>query len=366
MRDKLSTFLQQHRDLLITVWIEKVRRTLPSSAQLTYEQLLDTIHLFLDELIEGLRSGHGRLAEERRSAIAREHGGQRQVLDREIAELVQEYGLLLESIAEVARSTGAALHAEDVFDVARHLFSGAAEAAAMYADRRAERQRRADYRYFAFVAHELRNPLSSAHMAWEIMSRTCALEPRVAGTLDRSLRRLADLIDDSISRSRLTASGHVGELVREQVSLDELVIDTVAESTVDADAKNIRIEVEAPPLVISGDRRLLRSAVSNLLRNAIKFSREGGLVFVRAQEDDGRALLDIEDECGGLPPERAERLFDAFTQLNRDRRGFGLGLAISKQAIEAHGGTISVRNNEGKGCVFRIDLPREQPGGLND
>jgi signal transduction histidine kinase len=67
-----------------------------------------------------------------------------------------------------------------------------------------------------------------------------------------------------------------------------------------------------------------------------------------------------------LPPERAERLFDAFTQLTRDRRGFGLGLAISKQAIEAHGGTLNVRNRPGKGCVFTIDLPPEQPGDTSD
>jgi signal transduction histidine kinase len=366
LAESIAVFLEQHRDLLITMWIEKVRRTLPTNATLTHDQLLDTLHLFLDELIDGLQSRHGRLADERQSPIAREHGRQRQVLERDMAELVREYGLLLESIAEIVEQTGADLRPQDVFDLGRHLFSGAAEAAAMYAERQADHQRRADYRYFAFVAHELRNPLSSARIAWDIMSRNCSLDPRVAGTLDRSLRRLGDLIDDSISRSRLTASGRVGELLPEQVALDQLVADIVAESAVDADAKHIRVEVETPPLVVSADRGLLRSALSNLLRNAIKFSREEGVVIVRGREDDGRVLLDVEDECGGLVPERAERLFDAFSQLTRDRRGFGLGLAISKQAVEAHRGTINVRNRPGKGCVFTIDLPRTQPGDLTD
>jgi signal transduction histidine kinase len=97
--------------------------------------------------------------------------------------------------------------------------------------------------------------------------------------------------------------------------------------------------------------------VTNLVRNGIKFSAPRTSVILRAEEAEGRVVIDVEDSCGGLPPGKVEELFTPLVQRGTDRTGFGLGLAIALQAAEAHHGTIRVRDLPGKGCVFTVDLP---------
>jgi signal transduction histidine kinase len=116
-----------------------------------------------------------------------------------------------------------------------------------------------------------------------------------------------------------------------------------------------------PTVTIEGDRQILAAAVSNLLQNAFKFSREHGHVSLTARATADRVLVDVEDECGGLPPGKAEELFRTFEQRGADRSGVGLGLSISRRAAEAHGGELRVRDVPGKGCVFTLDLPRKSP-----
>jgi signal transduction histidine kinase len=103
---------------------------------------------------------------------------------------------------------------------------------------------------------------------------------------------------------------------------------------------------------------MIASAVSNLLQNAFKFSRPDGTVTLSARAADDRILIDVEDECGGLPDGKAEELFRPFEQKGSNRTGLGLGLSISRRAVEANDGNITVRNMPGKGCIFTIDLPR--------
>jgi len=115
---------------------------------------------------------------------------------------------------------------------------------------------------------------------------------------------------------------------------------------------------DAPdPIELSGDSRLLWSALSNLLRNAIKFSPEGATVTVRTRKLSGRLRVEVEDECGGLPPGKADELLRPFVQGRHEQGGFGLGLAIARQAAEAHGGTVVIQDLPGKGCVVALELP---------
>jgi signal transduction histidine kinase len=109
---------------------------------------------------------------------------------------------------------------------------------------------------------------------------------------------------------------------------------------------------------IETDRLLVVGAVVNLLRNAFKFSPPGGTIGLRVSEIAGeRVCIEVEDECGGLPPGDEEGLFQSFEQRNTDRSGLGLGLAVSRQNIRAIGGELRVRNLPERGCIFSLELP---------
>ena len=111
-------------------------------------------------------------------------------------------------------------------------------------------------------------------------------------------------------------------------------------------------------LIVDGDRQLLASAVSNLLQNAFKFTRANGHVTLSTRISETRVLIDVSDECGGLPAGKAQELFRPFVQESSDRSGLGLGLSIARSAAQANAGDVHVRDVPGIGCVFTIDLPR--------
>jgi signal transduction histidine kinase len=101
---------------------------------------------------------------------------------------------------------------------------------------------------------------------------------------------------------------------------------------------------------------MVSSALANLLKNAFKFTRPGGRVQLAARLENGHVLIEVADQCGGLPPGLAEDLFLPFEQRSVDRSGVGLGLSISRRAVKANGGKLCVRDVPGTGCVFTIDF----------
>jgi signal transduction histidine kinase len=105
----------------------------------------------------------------------------------------------------------------------------------------------------------------------------------------------------------------------------------------------------------------LNTALSNLLQNGLKFSKPGGHVILRGRAEDGSAVIEVQDECGGLPPGRIEELFSPFIQAGEDRRGLGLGLSVTREAVQAHGAELFVRNLPGHGCVFGVRLRKSPP-----
>ena len=172
--------------------------------------------------------------------------------------------------------------------------------------------------------------------------------------LDRSLAQLSETIDQSLLDARLRGIDAGAALQTEPLDLAPLLAQVADDARPDAEARKIALVVDAPrPVRMVGDARVLRSAVGNLIRNAVKFTRTGGRVVVRARD----GIIEIEDQCGGLRDGDEQKIFDAFRQAGEDRSGFGLGLAIARQGIEAHAGTLAVRNLPGQGCIFVVTFP---------
>jgi signal transduction histidine kinase len=145
---------------------------------------------------------------------------------------------------------------------------------------------------------------------------------------------------------------------RRLLHLAQTLRETVAAAAAEARLKDVRLSVRVEPrLAVNADPEYLASALANLLGNAIKFTPAGGTVRVRGLEKDQRAVLEVEDECGGLPPGKISELFEPFTQKGADRSGLGLGLAIARRAVALNDGALGARDIPGKGCVFTITLP---------
>jgi signal transduction histidine kinase len=350
IEDTLFGVLKARREVLVGCWGAKIRAEL--SPPVTNAELLDRIPAFVDELIAALCPGAA--PQPSGSGNAEEHGAQRLRLRFDVAEVVRDYGLLHECIIEIARDAAVAIDLHEQQVISRWLNSGIADALAQYVRfRDAERDRQTS-EHLGFIAHELRNPLSAARAAAQRLRNNERAGHRTTELLERSLRRAADMIDNALSHTSLQLGA---DPKKERLALTDLLRDIELDAGVEAQARGIDLDVaSAGDVVVSADPRLLRSAVFNLVHNALKFSHAGSTVSVRAHSAASGVAIDVADACGGLPPGKVDDLFAPLVQRGENRSGFGLGLTIARQAVEAHGGRISVRDVPGAGCVFTIEL----------
>jgi signal transduction histidine kinase len=174
--------------------------------------------------------------------------------------------------------------------------------------------------------------------------------------LKRSLTAMANLVARALDDVR---SGVPDQ--RETFTVASFVADARSGAQCQASIAEIAFDVPKvdPALRVRGNRELLLAALTNLLENAFKFTRAHTEVTLSVHSFGDLVLIEVEDQCGGLPPGSAERMFTPFTQRSDDKSGLGLGLSIARQSIEEDGGTLSVRDLPGSGCVFTISLPRQ-------
>ena len=217
-------------------------------------------------------------------------------------------------------------------------------------------------RFTADVSHELRTPLTAIRTVGEVAlreSRTPDTYRGVIGSMLEEVDRLTSLVERLLTLSR--AGSGPAQLRRDAVDLSELADEVAAHLSVLAEEKGQSIVVQHEgAATCEGDRLVLRQAVINLVDNAIKFSPGGSEVRVRVAAPDARAVLEVRDAGPGIDPELGARIFDRFYQGSQDgdRGGVGLGLSISKWAVEANRGELSWEPGGSGGSVFRIALPR--------
>jgi signal transduction histidine kinase len=350
----LDQFIATHRDEIIG----RARRKASSrsSLQPNDSDLDKGIPLFLDQLAIALRRSTAHDDDSPSSSGATAHGGNLQRTGFTIGQVVHGYGDVCQCVTELALELDAAITVDDFRLFNRCLDDSIADAVTEY-----ERQREASSttrgtERVAILAHELRNSLHTAMLAFGVMKRgAVGPDSSTMAVLNRSLSRLHDLLERSISQVRLESG--VPQMSR--IALAALVEDAEIASALEATSRGVTFSVaSAPELEVVGDRLLLAGAVANLIQNAFKFTHAGGHVSLTTRAAKGRVLIDIEDACGGLPVEKVEELFRFFEQRSSDRSGLGVGLAVSRNSVRAMDGDIHVRNIPAKGCVFTIDLPQ--------
>jgi PAS domain S-box-containing protein len=239
---------------------------------------------------------------------------------------------------------------------------------AQEAQAEAEASNGAKDRFLATLSHELRTPLNAIYGWIQLMRMSLGDQP-VNDTLDeglnvveRSTRFQSKLIEDLLDVSRIVS----GKIQLDYASVDiAAVVDAAIESLLPvAEAADITIEQEIPHFggAVRGDASRLQQVVWNLLSNAIKFTARGGKVRVHLAQAESEVQITISDTGQGIAPKFLDHLFEQFTQADssstRQHRGLGLGLAIVRNLVELHGGTVQAfSEGEGKGATFTVELP---------
>ena len=202
------------------------------------------------------------------------------------------------------------------------------------------------------------SPKKSPGSFHSLKQGTVAINGSTGAVLGQALVGLLNLVDVTLADARLASSPRRQEPVLVAVFLTEIA--AAAELQASEHAVCFTVTPVETGLFMCVDTHPFAAAVTNLLSNAFKYTRRGGRVTLGAHGEGPRILIEVEDECGGIPD--FEGTFEPFC-LRRgvDRSGLWLGLSIAQRAVQAHGGQIRIRNMPGKGCVFVIDIPRSLP-----
>lgn len=387
----LYEFLQKNQEEILNLTEKKTLElagSRPSSTQLEsglpifFEQLLDVLLLEKEEQkiykLESekvhlknkarmqkaagqsdetsLAESSGRPDEAELAKTAKAHGVELLRLGYTLSHVVHAYGSICQAITELATDKNIKISANEFHDLNRCLDIAIAGAVTGFSLDRDSQETNREVEHLGFLAHELRNALTSVNISFQLIKRgTVATGGSTAQLVDKGLRRIEDLIDRSLTEVRMRVDPKV---IIETGYLLQLVDQIVATASQEASSRKQTLKIEIDPMiVIEADQQLFYSAVSNLIQNAIKYTKVGGKIQVRGHVVGENIVVEVEDECGGLLTKNATDLFKPFEQQHQNKKGLGLGLTIAQRAIELNQGTIEAKNIPGKGCIFTITLP---------
>lgn len=211
------------------------------------------------------------------------------------------------------------------------------------------------------AAHEIKTPITIIRNEMEVALTRNRTEREYRELLESSLEemeRLSVLVDKMLMLARTDSRA----AAKEEVPLRKLLEDVKDFFEPACEPNSITIEVEAPEeIVLLADGDLLRQLFYNLIDNAVRYNRQGGNIKVTLTRDETQALVTVADTGPGVAPEHQEKIFDRFYRVDASRSsvvpGHGLGLAICRAAVKAHGGSLTLRSFPGKGSEFTVFLP---------
>jgi signal transduction histidine kinase len=348
----LHEFMSENREELHAMCVRKTRALSPERS---VAELHDDFGLIIDEIVRALQRAAGLPVSSPLpgdSEVARRHGGERQQAGFSLAKISLDIGAISDSVGELGAARGLSFAASEYQVFNQCIDTAIASALEQFWSQSQEQREHDVTERVGFLAHELRNALSSARLALDVLKAgEVGVNSRTGDVLDRSLRRMDHLIAQTLMSVQLRAGF---EPKPRRLNLAQFLRERQEEA---APERGIRLVIEADDaLEVDADERLLVTALSNFVQNALKFTHAGGTVTLRGRPDGADVSIEVEDECGGLPPGKEEELFEPYVQRGPDRRGIGLGLSIAREAIERLGGEVLVRNRPGKGCVFGVRL----------
>ena len=220
--------------------------------------------------------------------------------------------------------------------------------------------------FLATLSHELRNPLAPMRAALHMLRAGNVDVPKARSlleTMDRQVGQMTRLVEDLLDISRITRG--VIELRREPVDVASEVRNALESCAGPLEVGRHQLKVELPqqPTKVLADRVRLQQILENLILNAVKYTEPGGRIEVRAKADGEQVMIAVSDNGIGIAPDKLAQVFDLFVQVDdsteRTRKGLGIGLALVRDLVKRHGGTVEAQSDGlGKGSTFVVRLPR--------
>lgn len=215
------------------------------------------------------------------------------------------------------------------------------------------------------ISHELRSPLARLRLALEMARETPSQAPTYLDQMETEAERVNDLIGQMLTLSLMESTGEITD--KEHLDLVELIEALIPDLAFEAAASHCTVRLSRPPqgIFVDGDAELLRRAIENIARNAIRFTAPSTEISIALSiqtfEERETVVIDVCDRGPGVPQESLKLLFRAFYRTDAARRdstgGFGVGLSIAERAIALHGGSIVARNRDGGGLIVSVHLP---------
>jgi signal transduction histidine kinase len=390
---EVGILLQQHVDEVLERWSEQAIKEQPNASRVHHAVMLD----HLRDLLAGLGRSLAATKDPHTNGHclpASRHGEHRWELGWSLPEVVRDYQILrlvildfLEErlqrpvdgreILAIGLALDEAIAASVVMYVkGRNQFLSDLEAKRTEEDRRVQQQlkeqtealQEADRRkneFLAMLSHELRNPLAPMGTALQVLRLKGPQDPELVWTRDvieRQVEQMTRMVDDLLDISRITRG--LIQLQKEPVEL-ALVVERAVEMArpfIDARKHQLRVILAPGPVWLEADPARLAQVLTNLLNNSAKYTGEGGQIWLSAERQDDEVVIKVQDNGVGISPQLLPRVFEPFTQedrsLDRADSGLGIGLALVKNLVELHGGSVRAFSaGRGQGSEFVIHLP---------
>ncbi len=361
---KLAELIRRERDTLLAAWRQEVRQ-LSIAYDLDVPTLNNHIPDLLEELADELAAfvDDSMIRELKKTAVI--HGLDRLRIGFDIEEVVAEYNALRGVIQDLIERHDISLRGPVNRTINRVIDMSIGLAVKTYATQKALEIQQRREEHLAFVAHDLRTPLSTIAMAAKLLEATIpdvAKDERAAKlleTMHRNVTRLNSLVVKVVEEDANLKAKVNEKIERRAVNLRRLVEVLVSDLSPLAAASNLSLINNIPEeLTALGDAGMLNLIFQNLISNAIDYTPNGEIIIGAQQIKDSASVeCWVSDNGAGIPADRLETVFDKL-ETDPDRKsGMGLGLAIVKQFVEAHGGQVAVDSELGQGSTFRFTIP---------
>jgi signal transduction histidine kinase len=344
------------RDEVLVEWIKRVRQTVKEAERLPQPILINTFPSLYENLAEAITPDYPRATGDEGNTVATEHGGERARLTNYNARsVIAEYQLLRWTIFDVLKLNGVQLDDDQVLVINTSIDGSIREAVSAFALAQTVLRER----FAAALAHDLRNPLSNAHVLAQFIQSSSDLGKikKFAGQIMDNLGRVDRMIQELLD----SITFQTGE--RLPLRLEEFDIQEVAKEVCDQFKAMHGPRFRFIGRTVRGwwDRDAMRRALENMIGNALKYGAPDTPIRIKIDPIDERMLLSVHNEGEPIPPEQIECVFQIFRRAvgaeGEDKEGWGIGLPYVRSVAESHGGSVGVDSSAERGTTFLMDIP---------